>query len=149
MRRELTAYFQCTPWSEPIELKQAGLWLKAHAAPDAFIMACKPMTAFYADRSWVSLPYMDYEGLLRSLREQRVSFLVMDEIFAGRLPAARGGGGPQFRFLLYEPDRIRALTELVPVHVLNEQRGRAVIIYQVIRERLPSSPSEDGTFPPR
>lgn len=130
--RELAAYLQRTPWSEPIELKQAGLWLKARAAPDAVIMARKPMTAFYAARPWVPLPYIDYEGLLRSLREQRASFLVMDEIFAGRLR-------PQLRFLLYEPDRIRALTELVPVHVLNEQRGRAVIIYQVVQERLPNS----------
>ncbi|MDD5559208.1 glycosyltransferase family 39 protein [Candidatus Methylomirabilis sp.] len=140
--RELAAYLQRTPWSEPIELQQAGLWLKTHTAPDAVIMARKPMPAFYAERSWVPLPYTDYEGLLRSLREQRVSFLVMDEIFAGRLR-------PQLRFLLYEPDRIRALTELVPVHVLSEQQGRAVIIYQVIQERLPSSPSDDGTFPPR
>lgn len=139
---ELATYLQRTPWSEPIELKQAGLWLKTHTAPDAVIMARKPMTAFYAERSWVPLPYTDYEGLLRSLRVGRISYLVMDEIFAGRLR-------PQLRFLLYEPDRIRSLTELVPVHVLNEQRGRAVIIYQVIRERLPSSPSDDGTFPPR
>jgi len=131
---ELLAATRRTPWNEPIELKQAGLWLKAHAPPDAVIMARKPMTAFYADRPWVALPYTDYGGLLRSLREQRVSHLVMDEIFAGRLR-------PQLRFLLYEPERIKRLTELVPVHVVNERRGRAVIIYQVNRDRLPAPSS--------
>lgn len=131
---ELLAATRRTPWSEPIELKHAGLWLKAHTPPDAVIMARKPMPAFYAERPWVALPYTDYDGLLRSLRERQVSYLLMDETFAGRLR-------PQLRFLLYEPERIKRLTELVPVHVYNERRGRAVIIYRVNQDRLPGPSS--------
>ena len=129
--RELVGLTRRTPWSEPIELKYAGLWLKSNAPPGAVVMARKPMPAFYADRPWVSLPYTDYAGLLQTLEARGVSYLVIDEIFAGRLR-------PELRFLLYEPDRIRQLAELVPVHVLDERRGRAVIIYRVVRERLPS-----------
>jgi len=122
--RELAAYPYRSPWSEPIELKQAGLWLKAHTPPGAIVMARKPMVAFYADRPWVPLPYTDYEGLLQSLKSQQVSFLVMDQLFAGRLR-------PQLRFLLYDPEAIRRLVALTPVHAMNERPGRGFITYRV------------------
>lgn len=62
------------------EQKTVGLWLREHSARDSCVASVYPQEAFYADRKWIQVPWekKTYEGLLKFLKQNRASYLVVD-----------------------------------------------------------------------
>lgn len=58
--------------------KDAGLWLKAHTAADAKVMATDNAVTLYADRRWVPSPNTDWANFLQYARAQAADYVVVD-----------------------------------------------------------------------
>lgn len=102
---------------EPIEYKDAGLWLKDNTPQNSIVMSRKPEIAFYADRTWRVLPYANYSSTMAYARQEGVNYLVFDE----RLSKLR----PQLTFLL---DEDKTPDDLKLVHVQNCYK---VMVYEL------------------
>ncbi|HBY94779.1 MAG TPA: hypothetical protein DEP84_12615 [Chloroflexi bacterium] len=59
--------------------KEAGLWLRAHAPPDAAIMTRDLAVPLYADRAWVASPRAEWPAFLSYARAHSAGYLVVDE----------------------------------------------------------------------
>jgi hypothetical protein len=58
--------------------KDAGLWLKAHTAADAKVMATDNAVTLYADRRWVPSPNTDWANFIQYARAQAADYVVVD-----------------------------------------------------------------------
>jgi 4-amino-4-deoxy-L-arabinose transferase-like glycosyltransferase len=58
--------------------KEAGLWLKAHTAANAKVMATDNAVALYADRRWVPSPNTDWATFIQYAHTQAADFVVVD-----------------------------------------------------------------------
>jgi len=59
--------------------KDAGLWLRQHAAPDATIMTRDLAIAVYAQRPWIPSPNADYDHVMVYARYHNADYFVIDE----------------------------------------------------------------------
>jgi hypothetical protein len=60
--------------------REAGLWLKANASPDALIMSRDTEVPFYAERRWAATPNEEYARFIAYVRKRGAQFVVIDEL---------------------------------------------------------------------
>lgn len=80
---------------QPTEHKEAGLWMKENVPKNPVIMAKRPYIAFYAEGTYIPIPYANYTAMMRYAKLHDVKYIVMDEKETAKVR-------PQFAFLLDE-----------------------------------------------
>lgn len=110
---------------EPIEHKEAGLWLKQFDNSKPLIMSRKPWVAFYSEGIWICLPYGTYEEIINYAKKNKVKYLVIDEMLITKLR-------PQLTFLLKES---RAPVDLELIYK-DKFSGRSILIYKLSKQIL-------------
>jgi 4-amino-4-deoxy-L-arabinose transferase-like glycosyltransferase len=115
--------------NQPIEHKQAGMWIGEHAAADALVMATNPYAAFYARRKSLYLPAEEYLTVIEHARRQKVDYLVIDE---GVISRGHWGNNEysNLKFLLDEQSRH---PELELVYKFDGLPNRKILIYTLAR----------------
>lgn len=78
--------------NDPIEHKEAGLWLKEHD-DNPIVLSRKPFVSFYSNGIYIQLPYADYKDIIDYANYRNVDYIVIDERYVGKLR-------PQLKFLL-------------------------------------------------
>lgn len=101
--------------------REAGLWLKANAPPDALIMSRDTEVPFYAERRWAATPHEDYAHFIAYVRKRGANYLVVDE---REVTVIR----PQLRLLLNEDAPPSGLRH---VYTAYDPRGNT-IVYEVL-----------------
>jgi len=100
--------------------KEAGLWLRDHAEPDARVMSRDLAVSLYARRGHVASPRAEYEQWIEYARHKGADYVVVDE---RELRVLR----PHLAFLL---DPGNAPADLEAVFEANDRRG-ATIVYRI------------------
>jgi len=117
------AYYSFFLSDQPVEYKNAGLWLKDNAPEKhPVIMSRKPWIAFYADGIYVALPYANYTDTMIYAKHKNVDYVVIDERF---IPERR----PQLAYLLNESN---APKNLKLVYKNEEKPNRKILIYKIL-----------------
>lgn len=80
---------------QPTEHKEAGLWMKENVPQNPVIMAKRPYIAFYAEGTYIPLPYANYTRMMKYAKIHHVKYIVMDEKETSKVR-------PQLAFLLDE-----------------------------------------------
>jgi 4-amino-4-deoxy-L-arabinose transferase-like glycosyltransferase len=101
--------------------REAGLWLKSHAPPEAVVMSRDPEVPFYAERTWVATPNEEYAVFIDYVRKRGADYVVVDE---REVTVIR----PQLSFLLEEDSPPQ---ELRHAYTANDPRGKT-IVYEVV-----------------
>ena len=111
----------------PFEEKEAGAWLRDHAAPGALVMTRKTTVGWYSGLPTVRTPIGSFEQVLHWARENGVSYWVETE---RHTPDLR----PELAFLL---DRQQAPGDLELVKTI--EKPMRLLIYKM-RARGPAAP---------
>ncbi|MFH1943670.1 MAG: glycosyltransferase family 39 protein [bacterium] len=111
-------------WDEAVELKIAGLWLKAHASHESKIMSQNKSVNFYAGCTDVRKSYSfsidSFDDILAYARHQGVEYMVIAERYKA--------SNPNLTFLFGDegiPDALKLVYEN------REHKGLSVRIFQV------------------
>ncbi|MFQ5706571.1 MAG: ArnT family glycosyltransferase [bacterium] len=80
-------------WADPVEQKQAGLWLKENASGAKIIMSRNHAVDFYAGSyditQSVTIPTSDLQGVLEYAKYRGVNYIVLNERYESAYPDLR------------------------------------------------------------
>ncbi len=103
------------------EHRVMGTWIAQELGEGKKLMGVTPVVAYYAEGSYVVLPYADLPEVVRFARHKQVDFIVADR---AEIPEFR----PQLTSLL---NHERPNEGLILVKALNEQTSQAIYIYKL------------------
>ena len=106
---------------QPTEHKEAGLWLKENVPQNPVIMAKRPYIAFYAEGTYIPLPYANYTAMIRYAKLHDVTYIVMDEKETAKVR-------PQFAFLL---DETKAPEDDLKLVYKDSNSHNRILIYEL------------------
>ena len=74
---------------DPVLFRNAGAWIATHGPSNAVVMAVDPLTAYYGDGIWRTLPDTNAPTALRYIASRAPAYVVVGTLFADRpyLPA--------------------------------------------------------------
>jgi len=112
-------------WADPVEQKQAGLWLKEHAKPPIVIMSRYHTADIYAGNyditKSITLPRSSLERILQYAKHRGARYLMLNERYMKQYP--------QLRFLLKEDARYEGLRL---IYRDTNQAGLVTVIYEIL-----------------
>lgn len=107
---------------QPTEHKEAGLWMKENVPQNPVIMAKRPYIAFYAEGTYIPIPYANYTAMMRYAKLHNVKCIVMDE---KETPKLR----PQLAFLL---DETKAPKDDLKLIYKDSKTHNKIVIYELL-----------------
>lgn len=106
---------------QPTEHKEAGLWMKENVPQNPVIMAKRPCIAFYAEGTFIPLPYANYTEMMKYAKYHHVKYIVMDEKETAKVR-------PQFAFLL---DETKAPKDDLKLIYKDSNTHNKILIYEL------------------
>ena len=106
---------------QPTEHKEAGLWMKENVPQNPVIMAKRPYIAFYAEGTYIPLPYANYTAMIKYAKSHHVKYIAMDEIETSKVR-------PELAFLL---DETKAPKDDLKVVYKNSTVHNKILIYEL------------------
>lgn len=115
-------------WSNPVEYKKAGLWLKENCDSTPIVMSHYQTVSYYAGNydisKSVSIPFNRIERVLAYARYRDVDYIVLSERYVKLFPRIRN-----LFYMKNIPE------ELKMVHNFKSKSGLQVVIYQLIYDK--------------
>lgn len=103
------------------EYKEAGLWMKKNVPENPAIMAKRPYISFYAEGTFIPLPFANYSSMIKYAKIHHVKYIAIDRI-------ETLGLRPQLAFLLN-----RSLVPKKNLELIYEiDRLNKILIYRLI-----------------